>query len=89
MNIIELAREAQQENLTDTSGYWFQMEVRDLERFAALVRAQALEEAAGVCDGVAVQANEAWHMGYKTQDQGREIGADACAAAIRQLKDKP
>jgi hypothetical protein len=81
MNIIELAREAGFE-IDCASLEWH----RRIERFAHLVRAAALEEAARGCDEVAVQANEAWHMGYKTQDQGREMGADDCAAAIRALK---
>ena len=42
MNIIELAKEA---------GYQEGRPMARLERFAALVRAEALEEAAKVCDG--------------------------------------
>ena len=52
-----------------------------LERFAALVRAAALEEAA-VC---------AWSQGMDLHlrvHDAREVGSK-CAAAIRQLKDKP
>ena len=45
-----------------------------LEHFAALVRADALEEAAKVCDGWA-------HYGQPI--------VVACAGDIRQLKDKP
>lgn len=39
-DIIRLGRESQRERFSD-GGYWFSMEVRDLERFAALVAAAA------------------------------------------------
>ena len=87
-NIIELAREAQQENLTDASGYWFQMEVRDLERFAALIRVQALEEAAGVCENTLAQ--HYMKQVILTHDEALLLAACAdCATAIRALKEKP
>ena len=70
MNIIELAKEAGIE--TEWS---FDFKIR-LERFAALVRAEALEEAAKVCE-------EKYRRGpvYKSW-----MIADECAAAIRGLK---
>jgi len=78
MNIIEMARQA---------GFITDFGCREtasdelLTRFAALVRAAALEEAAGVCDE---QAHD-WHLHAK----GGPVSAyNACAAAIRQLKDK-
>ena len=37
--VIEMARATQQENFQETRGHWFHMEVKDLERFAELVRA--------------------------------------------------
>lgn len=53
------------------------------ERFAALVAAHEREECAKVCDDVSLQAVTAWKLAYQPQDQGREMGADDCAAAIR------
>ena len=56
-DIIRMAQEAQQERLsldgrsvpsTALSGYWFSMEVADLARFAALVRAAEREACAKV-----------------------------------------
>lgn len=49
---------------------------------------RGLEDAATLCDGVSLQANAAWKLAYKPQDQGREMGADECADAIRALKGK-
>jgi len=80
--IEELAREAGF-NVEDS---WIFTSARDdldccrqqLERFAALVRAQALEEAAKVCCSESVV--------LATRDQTR--GALHCAATIRALKDK-
>ena len=72
-DIIKLARESQRENLTSAGGYWFQMEVNDLERFAHLIRAAALEEAEAECE-------KRLHWG--------DYGATACRNAIRQLKEQ-
>ena len=58
-----------------------------LERFAALVRNAALEEAAVVCEAVGQEANLAWRSAYRTLDQGIERGADDCADTIRNLKE--
>lgn len=55
----------------------------ELERFAALVAAAEREECAKVCEEVSLQAVTAWKLAYQPQDQGREMGADECAAAIR------
>jgi len=75
-NIIELAREAGF-NEAET-----EILKQEITSFAALVRKQALEEAAGVCDE---QAHD-WHLHAK----GGPVAAyNACAAAIRALKDKP
>ena len=49
-DIIRLAREAMHERFSE-GGYWFSMEVKDLERFAALVAAHEREACAKVCDG--------------------------------------
>lgn len=61
----------------------------ELERFAALVAAHEREECAKLCEDVSLQAVKAWKLAYKPEDQGREIGADECAAAIRSRKDAP
>lgn len=59
------------------------------ERFAAAVRAEALEEAARVCDSV---EDSEWHSFKRgagrgdPQCQGQSDGASQCAAAIRALK---
>ncbi len=81
MNIIELARQAANGMLRfDAEGEW-RLNQKEVERFAHLVRAQALEEAAGVCD----ERAHDWHLHAK----GGPVSAyNACAAAIRQLKDK-
>ena len=51
------------------------------ENFAALVRAAALEEAAGVCD----DKHDEWRFG---DGEDSTSGPKDCAVAIRQLKDK-
>lgn len=70
--IMELARQANLPSCHLTHP-------KALARFAALVRAAALEDAAGVCDE---QAHD-WHLHAK----GGPVAAyNACAAAIRALK---
>lgn len=79
-SIIELAREA---------GFhkWYTQpeehpeHVAIVARFAALVRAAALEEAAGVCD----DKHDEWRFG---DGEDSTSGPKDCAVAIRQLKDK-
>ena len=68
MNIIELAKEAGFSEVEDWNSYV--CDQQRLERFAALVRAEALEEAAKVCDDESRYSND----------------AECCAAAIRRLK---
>jgi hypothetical protein len=80
MNIIELAREAGFE-IDCVSLEWH----RRIERFARLHREQVLDEAAAVCEDVSFNAMNEWSLHYKPLDQGRELGADECAAAIRAL----
>jgi hypothetical protein len=41
--IIEMARQAQQESFVGDKGHWFKMEAKDLERFAKLVAAKERE----------------------------------------------
>jgi hypothetical protein len=74
MNIIELAREAGFPDWENTDQPDF---LKVIERFAHLVRAATLEEAAGVCDEHA-NASKMVYTG---------MSAMHCAAAIRQLKE--
>ena len=84
MNIIELAREA---DLTFMGADahcredYFTATREELERFANLIRAAALEEAAGVCD----DKHDEWRFG---DGEDSTSGPKDCAVAIRQLKDK-
>ena len=75
-SIIELAREA---GMTITNSFADEMFIAVLTRFAALVRNEALEEAALVCETNA----DRWPGTSKV------YAAMECAAAIRALKDKP
>jgi hypothetical protein len=86
MNIIELAREA---------GFhkWYTQprehpdHVAIVARFAALVRAEVLEEAAGVCE--VTLAQHYMKQVIPTHDEALLLAACAdCAAAIRKLKEK-
>lgn len=76
--IISMAREAGMAVIDDKYSL-----LGFLERFAALVAEREREECAKVCDDISMQAVAAWKSAYQPQDQGREIGADECAAAIR------
>jgi len=81
MNIIEVAREAGFNAcngfslliVRHTNGSWVDIS-EELERFAALVRAAALEEAADICDRV--------------NNYDNPMTAGDCADAIRALKEK-
>jgi hypothetical protein len=55
MNIIEMAREAGFDSINDKVFTWAgQHEItQELKRLTALVRQQALEEAAEICEGIA------------------------------------
>jgi hypothetical protein len=75
MNIIELAKQAGNGKVR-SQGDCHMLYPDELKRFAALVRAAALEEAAGVCD-------RAGEPGLGAKYQG-----EVFAAAIRQLKEK-
>lgn len=63
-----------------------------IERFAALVDADAVartrEECAKVCDQVSRLAAKDWKARYDPHDQGREFGADECESAIRALGER-
>ena len=75
MNIIELTKEADiyvahlNKPMTDN-----EVRLAFLERFAALVRKEALEEAAKVCEDI------------DREYEGEDVLATWCAAAIRGLK---
>ena len=72
MNIIELAKEA---GFEESDFYFDNKEANRLERFAALVRAEALEEAAKKLEGLTLAF------------PGRaDLTVTQCAAAIRGLK---
>ena len=73
MNIIELAKQANRyaSNQTNDSHDW--QSIRD-ERFATLVRAEVLEEAADICD--------------RGNNYDNPMTAGDCADAIRALKGK-
>jgi len=58
----------------------------DLDRFAALVRAQALEDAARVCDAQKFLADGMWELAGDPKDHGGSLEAEACADAIRAMK---
>ena len=81
MNIIELAREAGIFTGGHPMNPW-SVYPSDLERFATLVRAQALEEAAERCNnmtlyGPVAEVQQRYNQAYWH-----------CAAAIRQLKEQ-
>ena len=76
MNIIELAIAAELIDHRDPYESLPPDFVASLKEFAALVRAQTLEEAAGVCEEVCDDPHVVLHVGT------------VCAGAIRQLKDK-
>jgi len=72
-----MAEQSKQEARSTNSGTWFVMEVKDLQRFAALVAAAEQEACAKIC--------EARYMG----DNNREdMEARRCAAAIRARSEK-
>ena len=82
-SIIELARAA---GCHDNGKEFRFVELRYLERFAALVRAQALEEAARLIEPSEEHRQDA-SCGYLGGTEGVEL-PDNCAAALRALKEK-
>lgn len=59
-------------------------QLMDVVRSAVLAEREAC---AKLCDEVSLQAVTAWKLAYQPQEQGREMGADDCAAAIRARGD--
>ncbi len=92
MNIIELAREAGLgSSLTHNGGeprVWIEGADwhNELTRFAALVRAAALEEAERECYRVGANAFQDDGLD-DLYESGINSGSNRCAAAIRQLKE--
>ena len=85
--IIELAREAGMEWQGGFSRVVECATQPELERFAALVRAQTLEEAAWVCENTLAQ--HYMKQVIPTHDEALLLAACAdCAAAIRALKEQ-
>lgn len=83
-DIIRMAREAKIEFDHDGSNS-FVFSIDQFERFASLVAAAKQEECAKVCDEESELANMQANEGGRALDDGRAIGAEACAAAIRAL----
>ena len=82
MNTHDLAFKAANGMLSfDAEGEW-RLNQKEVERFAHLVRAQTLEEAAGVCD----DKHDEWRFG---DGEDAASGPKDCAAAIRALKGQP
>ena len=88
MNIIELARKSGGADIT-SNGWtsWVGTQSTEfLERFAALVRAEAINETVKVCDAICKKAEEA---GYTAQGEtfidGFGDGAGSCRAEIEAL----
>lgn len=49
-------------------------------------RIQALDEGAGIAERIASAADADWKARYNPHDQGRSMGADEVAAAIRKAR---
>ena len=96
MNIEALAREA---GLCCDKGHWFSpagdpedeidVSTEDLTRFAALIRAQALEDAARACEARAEDHEESASLENDSRFAVYAKHERRCASAVRALKDKP
>ena len=91
MNIIELAKEAADKDKVDPftpDGEWVVLTPAELERFAALVRAEALAESDMNLNCLSVQARLATVWGYvKAEPVKQERVAEYALSAARQLLD--
>jgi len=87
MNTHDLAFKAANGMLSfDAEGEW-RLNQKEVERFAHLVRAQTLEEAAGVCENTLAQ--HYMKQVIPTHDEALLLAACAdCAGAIRALKEQ-
>jgi len=87
MNTHDVAFKAANGMLSfDAEGEW-RLNQKEVERFAHLVRAQTLEEAAGVCENTL--AHHYMKQVILTHDQALLLAACAdCAGAIRALKEQ-
>jgi hypothetical protein len=85
MTDATLERLAREAGLHNDGSWWFDADsnaqsdvsTAALARFAALVRVQALEDAALTCEGIAMDDKTGYGI------------AEDCSAAIRALKDAP
>jgi hypothetical protein len=84
MNTIELAKRA---GIFTPSGHCATVTIEVAERFAALVRAAALEEAERECYRVGANAFQDDGLD-DLYESGINSGSNRCAAAIRALKEK-
>jgi hypothetical protein len=89
--IIEMARQAQQESFVGDKGHCFKMEAKDLERFAKLVAAKEREACAKVCENLENEYSKRHDAAAEDRNSkpvlymlGKEIGALNCAQAIRE-----
>ena len=78
MNIIELAKQAGF-TANDEQEVFLRVYREEIERFALLVRAAALEEVARVCEELDEEA---------LCKEGRLASGHECAAAIRAMKEQ-
>ena len=87
MNTHDLAFKAANGMLSfDAEGEW-RLNQKEVERFAHLVRAQTLEEAAGVCENTLAQ--HYMKQVIPTHDEALLLAACAdCAGAIRAMKEQ-
>lgn len=84
MNVIEAAKAAGiLPERDETFGKVYEVEEQQLERFAQIIRNQALEDAAKACDDI----RSPW--GYSAEKADWIRGTDDCAAAIRAMKKEP
>ena len=103
--IIELARKAGLKVATNISGVTLvgspldglpaiaHITIEEMERFAALVRAEALEEAAGMCEARSMAQFPQSHAGlgfsFSQQWDAARTAERQCASAIRLLNGQP
>jgi hypothetical protein len=73
--IIEMARQAQQENFVGDKGHWFKMELKDLERFAKLVADKKEAEMQERIDTLHAMYEQACRQRDELMDQQRAMVA--------------
>jgi hypothetical protein len=60
----------------------------DIEKFAELVRQDEREACAKLCEEISDSAHALWKVDADPTEQGRDIGAEHCAQAIRVRGEK-